>query len=74
MTDVAVSELSAVCPPGDPGYDEAVRIWNAAISRRPSLVVRCGAAADVAVAVNHAIAEGLEISVRAADTPTRDPR
>jgi len=64
MSDVAVSNLSSVCLPGDPGYDEAVRIWNAAISRRPSLVVRCGTAGDVAVAVNHAVAEGLEISVR----------
>jgi FAD/FMN-containing dehydrogenase len=50
--------------PGDDGYVEAVNIWNAAIVRRPSVVVRCGSADDVAAALAHARGTGLEVSVR----------
>jgi FAD/FMN-containing dehydrogenase len=60
----AVSDGGQVCRPDDPGYTEAVRIWNAAIERRPSTVVRCATSADVATALDHARTEGCEVSVR----------
>lgn len=50
---------------GDPGYDDARRIWNAAIDRRPALIVRAQTAADVAAAVRHARERDVEIAVRA---------
>jgi FAD/FMN-containing dehydrogenase len=50
--------------PGDPGYDEARRIWNAQVDRRPAAVVMATSADDVAAAVGFARANGLEISVR----------
>ena len=53
-----------VIAPGDPGYDEVRRVWNAAIDRSPAVVARCTSADDVAVAVRFAREEGLEISVR----------
>ncbi len=53
-----------VIAPGDPGYDEVRRVWNADIDRRPAVVARCTSADDVAVAVRFAREEGLEISVR----------
>ena len=59
-----VSEHGTVCEPGDAGYDEAVSIFNGAIARRPSLVVRCAADEDVAAALDHARSKGLEVSVR----------
>jgi FAD/FMN-containing dehydrogenase len=50
---------------GDPGYDEARRVFNAEFDRHPAVVARCASAADVAAAVRYARAEGLEIAVRA---------
>jgi FAD/FMN-containing dehydrogenase len=53
-----------VCGPSDSGYAESVRIWNAVVERRPSIVVRCASAADVSAAVTFAQGHDLEISVR----------
>jgi FAD/FMN-containing dehydrogenase len=48
----------------DPGYDEARRVYNAMIDRRPSVVVRCVNAADVVAAVNYARENGLDLAIR----------
>src|SRR3954471_10084796 len=50
--------------PGEPGYDEARRVWNAMIDRRPALIARCSETADVVAAVGLARRDGLEIAVR----------
>ncbi len=71
LTSVSVrDELAAagfsgpLVAPGDPGYDEARSVHNAMIDRRPTLIARCGDAADVAAAVDEARARGLLLSVR----------
>lgn len=53
-----------VLRPNDAGYDEARRIHNGLIDKRPALVARCRTAAAVAAAVALARRDGLEISVR----------
>jgi FAD/FMN-containing dehydrogenase len=50
--------------PGEAGYDEAVNIWNGAVTRRPAVVASCASSSDVATAVRFATSNGLEISVR----------
>ena len=50
--------------PGDPGYDEARRVWNGLIDRRPALVARVTEVGDVVAALAFAREHGLEVAVR----------
>ncbi len=50
---------------GDAGYDDARRIFNAMIDRRPALVARCAGVADVITSIEFARSHELPISVRA---------
>jgi FAD binding domain/Berberine and berberine like len=54
----------ALLMPGEEGYEEARRIWNGAIDRRPALIARCAGADDVAEAVRFARERELLVSVR----------
>jgi FAD/FMN-containing dehydrogenase len=49
---------------GQDGYDEARRVHNGMIDKRPELIARCRNVADVRDAVNMGRASGAEISVR----------
>jgi len=48
----------------DAGYDDARRIWNAMIDKRPAVIARCAGEADVIEAVRFAAAHQLLVSVR----------
>jgi FAD/FMN-containing dehydrogenase len=50
--------------PGEPGYDAARQVWNAAVDRRPAAIVRPAGVADVQAAVRFAAGHGLPVSVR----------
>jgi FAD binding domain len=45
-------------------FDEARRVWNGTIDRRPALIAQCSGAADVIAAVNFASHHGLLVAVR----------
>ena len=49
---------------GDPEYEEARKVWNAMIDRRPGLIARCSGTVDVVHAVRFAREHGILISVR----------
>lgn len=50
--------------PGDAGYEEARRVHNGLIDKRPALIARCRGVADVADAVKLTRQLGLEVAVR----------
>jgi FAD/FMN-containing dehydrogenase len=69
LSSNAIEELKAatrgqVLLPGDSGFDDARRIWNAMIDRRPAAIVRCAGVADVRRAVAFARDNDLLLAVR----------
>ena len=50
--------------PSDEGYEEARPVYNAAIDRKPALILRCTDVADVIAGVNFAREAGLELAIR----------
>ena len=69
LTDNAVSELKsrvrgAIIKPGDAGYDDARKVYNAMIDRKPGLIVRCTDVGDVIASVNCARENRMLLSIR----------
>lgn len=50
--------------PSDTGYDDARKIWNAMIDRRPAMIVRCAGAADVRRSIAFARAHDILPAIR----------
>jgi FAD/FMN-containing dehydrogenase len=50
--------------PGDAAYDDARRVYNGMIDRRPALIARCAGVADVITAVSFAREHHLLVAVR----------
>jgi FAD/FMN-containing dehydrogenase len=50
--------------PEDAGYDEARKVWNGLIDRRPAMIARCADEDDVVTAVNFARDQKLLVAVR----------
>jgi FAD/FMN-containing dehydrogenase len=53
-----------VLEPGDAGFDEARRVWNGMIDRRPVAIVRAAATADIASTVRRAVELDLPLAIR----------
>ncbi len=64
IEDLRESARGAVITADDPDYDEARKVYNGMIDRRPRVVVRCVDAGDVMACVDFARENGLDLSVR----------
>src|SRR3989304_501951 len=69
MGEPAIAKLKTqirgeVIIPGEERYDEARKVYNAMIDRRPSVIVRCTGVADVIAAGKAARALGVSVAVR----------
>jgi FAD/FMN-containing dehydrogenase len=64
IAELATSFVGYVLEPGATGFDEARKIHNGLIDRKPALIARCRGLADIVDAMRYAREAGLEISVR----------
>lgn len=64
IADLASRFSGQLLQPPDAGYDDARRVHNGLVDKRPFLIARCRNTADVADAVNFAREHSLEVAVR----------
>ncbi|WP_313371459.1 FAD-binding oxidoreductase [Achromobacter animicus] len=64
LEDLRAAVRGQILSAGDAGYDDARKIWNATVDRRPGVIARCAGPADVRRAVDYARENQLVISVR----------
>jgi len=64
LGDLRASLRGEILTPADPAYDEARKLWNGMIDKRPAAIARCAGTADVISAVNFAQSNNLAVSVR----------
>ncbi|HLJ82165.1 MAG TPA: hypothetical protein VKT52_11800, partial [Ktedonobacterales bacterium] len=69
LAEADVQALSAsfrgdLIQPGDADYEEARKVYNGMIDKRPALIARCVDVADVIAAVNFAREQHLTVAVR----------
>lgn len=62
--DLAAGLHGSLVTPLDSTYEEARKLWNGHINKRPGLIVQCQDEKDVILAIQFARRAGLEIAVR----------
>ena len=62
--ELARSFAGQVLQPAGPGYEEARRVHNGLINKRPALIARCRGVVDIADALKVGRDRGLEVAVR----------
>jgi FAD/FMN-containing dehydrogenase len=62
--ELGVSLRGHLIRPADPEYDDARKVYNAMIDRRPALIAKCSDVADVIACVNFARENRLTLSIR----------
>jgi FAD/FMN-containing dehydrogenase len=64
VADLRARMRGELIRPGDEGYDEARKVWNGMIDRKPALIGRCASVTDVIASVNFARENGVLLAVR----------
>jgi FAD/FMN-containing dehydrogenase len=63
-SELARTFAGQLLQPSDPGYEEARRVHNGLVDKRPALIAQCRGLADIVDAVNLARRLNLEVAVR----------
>ena len=64
IDDLKSSFNGEILQPADAGYEEARKIWNASVDKRPAIIARCSGVADVVAAVNYGRVNQLLTAIR----------
>ncbi|PYK94948.1 MAG: oxidoreductase, partial [Verrucomicrobia bacterium] len=64
ITEFKANLRGGVIEPHDKGYDEARKVYNGMIHKRPRLIARCADVADVIQSVNFTREQGLLLAIR----------
>jgi FAD/FMN-containing dehydrogenase len=64
LADLSTRFTGVLLRPDGAGYEDARRVHNGLIDKRPALIAQCRGTADVADAIRFARAQGLEVAVR----------
>ena len=64
VVDLRAEFTGQVLAPGDAGYDDGRKVFNAMHDKRPAVIARCASTSDVVKAVNFAREHGLLAAVR----------
>lgn len=64
ISELGQSLRGELIQPGEERYDQARKVYNAMIDRRPGLIARCADVADVITAVNFARENNMLVAVR----------
>jgi FAD/FMN-containing dehydrogenase len=64
VTELAGTFGGQLLRPADPDYEEARRVHNGLVDKRPVLIARCKGTADIVDAVNLARSQNIEVAVR----------
>ena len=64
VTELAGSFGGQLLQPADLGYEEARKVHNGLVDKRPALIARCSGVADVCDAVDLARKLNLEVAIR----------
>jgi FAD/FMN-containing dehydrogenase len=64
LTQLVPAFTGQLLQPSDPGYDDARKVHNGLVDKRPAVIARCRGIADIVDAVNLARSQRLEVAVR----------
>ena len=64
VADLTAAFSGRLLRPDDPEYDNARRVHNGLVDKRPALIAQCRGMADIADAVRLGRSLGVEIAVR----------
>ena len=68
MTEFSSNLRGQMILPGHAEYEQARKVWNGMIDKRPAIIVRCTGVSDVINCVKFSRKYDLDLAVRAEDT------